>query len=294
MKPEGIIPALLTPFDSNGQISVPMLKKLTRYLLDKGSRGFFVCGSAGEGVYMTPSERKQVLEIVASECANQATVIAHVGSMSTDESVALAKDARAAGAHAVASMPPLVFKQPWPAIIKHIQAIAEASELPTYYYHLPIITNVIITADEVAEMVAAIPGLVGLKYSSPDLFLLWGVLERPKRTIHALYGCDQQLYHGLMAGACGGIGSTYNYQIENFVALYEATKRGDHAEALLWQDKVNKVVEVLFKHGGNRATEKAMMTLRGYDVGAARRPNLPFPEDGIPALRKDMEQLGLL
>ena len=294
VKAEGIIPALLTPFASDGSISVPMLRKLVAYELEKGSRGFFVCGSAGEGVYMTPEERKQVVEIVVSECAGQATIIAHVGAMSTDESVALAKDARVAGADAVASMPPLVFKQPWPAVIKHIQAITEASELPTYYYHLPIITNVNVTADEVAEMVAAIPSLVGLKYSSPDLFLLWGVLERPKREIHALYGCDQQLYHGLMAGACGGIGSTYNYQIENFVGLYDAVKRGDHAEALKYQDKVNKVVEVLFKHGGNRATEKAMMTLRGYDVGPARRPNLPFPSERIPDLRRDMEQLGLL
>ena len=46
--------------------------------------------------------------------------------------------------------------------------------------------------------------------------------------------------------------------------------------------------------GGNRAVEKAMMTLRGYDVGPPRRPNLPFPSDRLSALRQDMERAGLL
>lgn len=285
---------MLTALDRNGAIDEPGLRRLVRYQVDAGANGFFVCGSAGEGVYMTPPERKRVIEIVASEVAGQAPLIAHVGAMSTDEAVQLARDAREAGAAAVACMPPLVFRQPWPAIIEHLRAIAEAAEVPTYYYHIPVITNVNVTADEVAEMVDAIPGLAGLKFTAPDLFLLWGVLKRPRRRIHVLYGCDQQLYQGLITGACGGIGSTYNYQIENVVNLYRAYKRGDQAEALRWQDKVNKVIEVLFKHGGNRGTEKAMMSLRGYDVGPPRRPGAPFPAERLPELRRDMETVGLL
>ncbi len=294
MSIEGILPALLTAFDNEGAIHESNLRKLVRYMVNAGANGFFLCGSAGEGVYMTPRERKRVIEIVASEVAGQVPLIAHVGAMSTDEAVQLARDARQAGAAAVASMPPLVFRQPWPMIIDHLRAISEAAELPTYYYHIPVITNVAVTADEVAEMVDRIPGLAGLKFTSPDLFLLWGVLERPRRPIHALYGCDQQLFQGLITGACGGIGSTYNYQIENVVNLYRAYKRGGQAEALRWQDKVNKVIEVLFRHGGNRGTEKAMMSLRGYDVGPPRRPGAPFPPERLTELRRDMETLGLL
>lgn len=294
MSIKGILPAILTALDANGAIDERGLRKLVRYQVDAGVDGFFVCGSAGEGVYMTPAERRRVIEIAANEVSGQVPLIAHVGAMSTDEAVQLAHDAREAGAAAVASMPPLVFRQPWPAVIEHLRAITEAGELPTYYYHIPIITNVNVTADEVAEMVDKIPGLAGLKYSSPDLFLLWGVLERPKRRIEALYGCDQQLYQGLMTGASGGIGSTYNYQIEYVVSLYQAYARGDHAEALRWQDKVNKVIEVLFKHGASRGTEKAMMSLRGYDVGPPRRPGAPFPAERLPELRRDMESVGLL
>lgn len=290
---EGIIPALLTPFDSSGQIDQAMLRRLVRYEIDAGASGFFVCGSAGEGVYMSPEERKRVVSLVASESAGQAAIIAHVGAMSTQEAALLAREARDAGAHAVASMPPLVFKQPWPAIVEHIRAIAEASELPTYYYHIPVITNVDVTVDQIAELADSVRGLAGLKFTSPDLHLLWGVMERPQRKLDTLYGCDQQLLQGLLTGARGGIGSTYNYQMENVVALYRAHKRGDVAEALRLQGEVNRVIDVLMKHGANRGTEKAMMTLRGYPVGAPRRPTPPFPADRLNALRRDIEALGL-
>ncbi|NUM53846.1 MAG: dihydrodipicolinate synthase family protein [Candidatus Hydrogenedentes bacterium] len=291
---EGIIPALLTPFDSSGRIDEAMLRRLVRYQIDAGATGFFVCGSAGEGVYMSPDERRRVVSLVSSESAGQAAVIAHVGAMSTQEAALLAREARDAGAHAVASMPPLVFKQPWPAIIEHIRAIAEASELPTYYYHIPVISHVDVTVDQIAEMADRVPGLVGLKFTSPDLYLLWGVLDRPKRKLETLYGCDQQLVQGLMTGARGGIGSTYNYQMENVVALHRAYQQGNLAEAMKWQGAVNRVIDVLMKHGANRGTEKAMMTLRGYDVGPPRRPTPPFPAENLDALRRDMELVGLV
>ena len=291
---EGIVPALLTAFGDDGKISERELRRLVRHEVDAGAGGFFVCGSAGEGVYMTPAERRQLVEIVVNEVAGQVPIIAQVGAMSTDEAVLLAREARAAGAAAVSSLPPLLFRLPWPAIIEHMRAIAEAAELPTYYYHLPIITNVNATAEEFAEMADKVPGLVGFKYSSPDLFLLWGALDRPKRKMEILYGCDQQLYQGLLTGAHGGIGSTYNYQMRYVVEVYKAFKLGDHTAAMAWQGKVNAVIEVVFKHGGSRAVEKAMTSLLGFNVGPPRRPNLPLPEAQLAELRRDMEKVGLL
>lgn len=293
MKIQGIVPALLTAFDSSGQINEREVRRLAAHQVEHGATGFFLCGSAGEGVYMTPAERRRVVEIVASEVAGQVPLIAQVGAMSTEEAVALARDARAAGAAAVASLPPLLFKLPWEAVVEHIRAIGEASGLPTYYYHIPVLTNVSASAEELAGMAAVVPNFAGFKLTSQDLFLLWGVLEHCNG-VEVLYGADQQLYQGLLSGACGGIGSTYNYQIDNVVGVYRAVHRGDHAAALEYQAKVNRVVEIVFKYGGNRAVEKAIAGLIGFPVGAARRPNLPFAAERLPELKKDLEQVGLL
>lgn len=291
---DGIVPALLTAFGNDGQIDAKGVAKLARYHLDAGASGFFLCGSAGEGIYMTPAERRRIVEIVAAEAAGQASIIAHVGAMSTDEAAMLARDAKSAGATAVATLPPLVFKQPWPAIIEHVRTVAQASELPTYYYHIPVITHVDANAADIAALADAVPGLVGLKFTATDLYLLWEVLQIHNQKLNVLYGCDQQLLQGLITGACGGIGSSYNYQIEHVVELYRAFRRGDHAAAKSAQDKVNRVVQILFKHGGNRSVEKAMMALRGFDVGQPRRPTPPFPAERIGELRHDMQLAGLI
>ena len=74
------------------------------------------------------------------------------------------------------------------------------------------------------------------------------------------------------------------------IALYDI----DHEAALAWQSKVNHAVNILFRHGANRGTEKMMVTLRGIDVGPPRRPNTPFPEEGVEALREDMAAQGLI
>ncbi len=290
----GILPAILTPFGPDGSVNTDVLRSLAAYQMEKGCGGFFVCGSAGEGVLMNMKERSQVVEAVVSEASGQVPIIVHVGAVSTGEAVELAKHARQSGASAVSSIPPLYYKLPWMAIIGHIRAIAEAAELPTYYYHIPYITNIIPTAVEFAEMIDAIENLEGIKFSSPDLFLLWQVMENAPRKPNVLFGVDQQVLAGLTMGAHGGIGSTYNYMTGWFVELYNAYRQSDYVTAKSVQDMINRAIQIQFKYGANRATEKMMTSMLGFDIGSPRLPTPPFPEDQIDALRKDMEEVGLL
>ena len=61
---KGAWPALLTPFTADDQVNFPVLHGVVDYLLAKGVDGFYVCGSTGEGVYMSVDERKKVTEAV--------------------------------------------------------------------------------------------------------------------------------------------------------------------------------------------------------------------------------------
>jgi N-acetylneuraminate lyase len=291
---DGILPAIITPFDTDGNLNTAELVRFVRHFLENGAHGFFVCGSAGEGVLMTREERRRVTELVAGESAGQAKVIAHVGAMSTDEAAMLARDAKEAGADGVASLPPLFFRVPWDGIIEHMKAIAAGADLPTLYYHIPEFSGVRPSAEELVRLLEEADGVAGIKFSSEDLFALWSLRKMAGEDAVLLSGCDQQLYQSLLSGANGGIGSTYNYQIENVVGVYEALKRGDHEAAQESQWRINEVVSVLFRHGSSRATEKMMVTLRGFDVGAPRRPNTPFDMAGVEALRKDMAAVGLI
>ena len=77
-KYQGIIPAFYACYDENGAISTERTKQLTRYFIEKGVKGVYVCGSSGECIYQSKEERKQTLEAVMSEAKGKLTVIAHV------------------------------------------------------------------------------------------------------------------------------------------------------------------------------------------------------------------------
>ncbi|HPO09356.1 MAG TPA: dihydrodipicolinate synthase family protein [bacterium] len=290
---KGILPALSTPFAPDGTVNISVLRRMVRYHLSVGCHGFFVCGTAGEGLLLSRDERRLVVETVMDEIAGQVPIIVHVGTVSTRESAALAKDAAELGASAVSSIPPVYYPVGLEGIIEHLKAISGASGLPTYYYHIPIISHVPLVLNDFMEIIDQVPGLVGFKFTFPDLHLLWCILDAAgPDSISILYGMDEQLLQGLISGAVGGIGSTYNYQSKTVVQLYEAFCRGDLDTAMQMQRKVNAVVRILRKYGGNLATEKEIMKMLGYEVGQPRGPIRPFPQDRTALIRKELEDIG--
>ncbi|MEA3365011.1 MAG: dihydrodipicolinate synthase family protein [Candidatus Hydrogenedentes bacterium] len=290
----GILPALLTPFKDGG-VNIDMLKKLVRFQLDQGCHGFFVNGSTGDGFLMTREERKSVVEAVVSEVAGQGKVIAHVGTVSSDEAAAMAIDARKAGADAVASVPPIYYPVDLEGFELHMRTIAEAADIPTYCYYIPALTGHALGGDQFVEVAERIPNLVGFKYTHSDMFLLWWILDALGDKISVFNGSDQMLLQGLITGACGGIGSTYNYQTRNIVDVYEAVEAGDLEKAREAQWRANQVVQVLFRlKGGGAAVERAILRLMGYEVGPPRPPKVPFPDEKLPALRTALEEIGFL
>ena len=59
MNIKGIIPALVTPFDSNEKVDYGVLTELVNRLIDQGVDGFYACGSTAECFLLTDDERKK-------------------------------------------------------------------------------------------------------------------------------------------------------------------------------------------------------------------------------------------
>ncbi len=288
----GVLPALMTPFGSDGSVDVDMARRLVRRQIEDGAHGFFVCGSTGEGLMMAIDERKRMAQTVIEEVAGQVPVMVHVGAVCTDHAVELAKHAKKAGAAAVSSLPPIYYRVGLAGMMAHVRAIAQAAELPTYYYHIPAITGVELTGDQLVEEFLGVEGLVGLKFTHSDMFLMWWIIDAARGRLRVLNGSDQMLFQGLCTGACGGIGSTYNYQTKTIAGIYNAFAAGDLRTARELQWKANEVIRVLFRHGANLSCEKAIMRLKGLDAGVPRSPIQTFPEQRLGALKADLDAIG--
>ena len=88
---KGLFSALLTPFNKDGSIKYDSIKDLVEFNIKNGIDGFYVGGSTGEGLLLSDEERKEVFKCVKEATGDRVTLIAHVGTISTDAAIDMAK-----------------------------------------------------------------------------------------------------------------------------------------------------------------------------------------------------------
>jgi N-acetylneuraminate lyase len=269
-KMQGIIPALITPYDESGAISEQVARKLIRHLLEKQVDGFYVSGSTGEGFLQSVGEREQMLEIVVDEVRGAVPVISHVGAMDTDTCVKLAKHAERVGADAVSSVAPFYYKHGQEQVRGHYLDIAMAADIPLILYHFPAMTGVQSTVRFYEEL-SKVDRIVGVKFTSKDTFELQQLIEACGPDFRVFNGPDECLLAGLAVGCCGAIGSTYNIMPDLFAQLYRKFREEDWAEARRLQADANRVIAELLKYDFI-AFEREILRLQGIDVGLPRKP----------------------
>lgn len=289
----GIFPALLTPLSDDGtEVNETALRRLVDMLVAAGVHGFFVCGGSGEGILLTPQERRRILEAVVDQTAGRAQIIAHVGAVSTAQAQELARHAaQVDGVDAIAAIPPIYFKVDAAALHDHYRMIAEAAgEMPLWVYNIPSSTGVEITAPVMSNLLS-IPTVSGIKYSSYNLFDMKRILElRGDLTVHS--GFDEVCVAGLSMGAHGAIGSTYNVLPTTFVKLFNAAASGDWPLAQSIQTQANHVIEALISVP-LIAGMKAILTSWGIDCGGPRRPQRPLTAEERTHLLAAVKRAGL-
>jgi len=290
---KGAWPALLTPFTADDQVNFPVLHGVVDYLLAKGVGGFYVCGSTGEGVYMSVDERKKVTEAVVEQVAGRVPVVAHIGTMVTRDAVELATHAQKVGTDAVASIIPPQFASV-PSIVDYYAALSKAApDIPllSYIFGGP--------ADAVALMRALmpIPTVAGCKYTGPNMYELRLLveLEEEYRGPHkwtVFSGMDEQCYFASLFGAPGNIGTTLNYIPGVYRCIHEASATGNVALGTELQLRANKTTQVMFQYGVMGAMKKEAMARLGFDCGQPRLPTRPFDPAQRTAFHKALDAAG--
>lgn len=279
-KYEGVIPAFYACYDENGEISPKGVQDLTRYYIDKGVKGVYVNGSSGECIYLTPEERKTVLENVMKANDGSLTVIAHVACNSTKESQELARHAEELGVDAIASIPPIYFKLPEHAIAKYWNDISEAAPNTDFViYNIPQLAGVALTPSLYAEM-RKNPRVIGVKNSSMPVQDIQTFASAGGDDYIVFNGPDEQFISGRLMGAGGGIGGTYGAMPELFLKMDEALANKDWKLAKDIQYDVNDIIAKLCSgHGNMYAMIKAVLKENeGLDLGSVKAPFAPLNE----------------
>ena len=167
---KGAMPALITPFDADGEIDGPKFETFLDWLVPQ-VHGLYVAGSYGSGPIMTVEQRKRVAEIVSERVDGRIPIVLHVGDPDTYTSIALTKHAETCKISAVASLTPYYYLHGAENIDAHFLHLVDATSLPVFLYNNPKYTNFCVTPEQIARL--AEKGLAGIKDSSASIQLFY-------------------------------------------------------------------------------------------------------------------------
>lgn len=285
-KYKGIIPAFYACYDDNGEISPERTQAFTKYLIDKGVKGVYVCGSSGECIYQNVEERKIVLENVMKVAKGKITVIAHVGAPATRDSVELAKHAEACGVDAIASIPPIYFRLPEHAIEKYWSDMANATNLDFIIYNIPQTTGYALSMNLFNKM-RENPRVIGVKNSSMPVQDIQMFKAAGGSDCIVFNGPDEQFVGGRIMGADAGIGGTYAVMPELFLKADELVRAGEIEKAQAVQFDICEIIYAMCScHGNLYAVMKEILKMNGMNIGAVRLPLAAVIEEDRPQIEK--------
>ncbi|MEH6533238.1 MAG: N-acetylneuraminate lyase [Photobacterium frigidiphilum] len=243
----GLYAATLTPFNLDETINHDDLASLVKFNCESGLDGLYVGGSTAEAFLCSTEERIQTLELTAEAATADMTLIAHVGDISTKKSEILARAAGAMPYHAISAVTPFYYPVAFNELKIHYSDVIQAAGKPMIVYNFPAFAGMNLSGEQINELLN-IDGVVALKQTSANLYQMEQITrQNPEKTV--FNGFDEILASGLVAGANGGIGSTYNIQAQRMIDIQAAIFTNNAQQATALQREANVLIDALVGAG---------------------------------------------
>jgi 4-hydroxy-tetrahydrodipicolinate synthase len=276
----GVITAMVTPFDANGDLSEEAAADLMHRLLENGSDGLVLAGSTGESVTLSDEEMVRLWRLGVAECGD-GMVIAGTGSNDTRHAVHLTELATDAGVDAVLVVAPYYNKPNQRGLREHYRAVAAATDRPVILYNIPSRSVIDMPNEFMAELAADIPNVVAVKQARFEDIA-------PIEGLDLLAGNDDKLAETLDAGGTGGV------LVASHLVGTEMRRMIDEPDAR-WEihDSLSDLFKALTVTTGPIPV-KAALNMLGHDVGGLRLPLVEASEEEKAVVREALERHGLL
>lgn len=211
----GVAPALVTPFTADDEIDEDAFRGLIHRQIDGGVSGLVVLGTTGENPTITDDERRRLVDIAVETADGRVPVIVGTGTNNTDQSVTYSEAAAEAGADGVLVVGPYYNKPSQVGFRGHVEAIADATDIPILLYNVPGRTSFNIAPETVLQLGEEIPQVIGVKEASGDVDQISEILlHRPDDL--AVYSGDDAMTLPLLALGADGVVSVISNALPEY------------------------------------------------------------------------------
>ena len=270
----GLGVAMVTPFDRDGAVDLPALKRLTRHLIDGGVDFLVVHGTTGETRVLSADEKRATLDAVLEENAGQLPVVVGAGGNNTSALCAQLESANTDGISGWLSASPSYNKPSQVGIVAHYRAVAESTDLPIILYNVPGRTASNVRAETTLAIVDACENVVAVKEASGDLEQMQDILAHAPKGFSLLSGDDALTVPILSLGGHGIISVIGNAYPEQFSELVRAGMEGDFVTARVAHYRLRALMQAVFAEG-NPAGVKQVLGFLGICTSQVRLPLVP-------------------
>ena len=285
----------ITPADPGGKVDTSALRRLLAPLVSAQVDSIGLLGSTGIYPFLSRAERRRAADAALQETNGSVPLLVGIGALRTTEAIALAQDARAAGASAgllaAVSYTPLTENE----VFEHFSAVAAACDLPIVIYDNFATTHFKFTPELVGR-IARIPGVVAVKGASqaPEL-----AADHHRQLRAAVppgfsigYSGDWNATEALIAGGdawyCVAAGLFPNACL----AIVRAVQTGNAAEARRLNAAMEPLWE-LFKQFSSLRVMYAAASILGLCDVEPPRPVLPLPDAAKQKVAQVLKEMKL-
>lgn len=271
MKIEGLITAMITPFDEQEKIDVEATKYLIDDLIEKGVSGLFILGTNGEFHMMNNSEKIEFAKLVITYTNKRVPVYVGTGGNSTKEVIDLSQEMERLGADALSVISPYFVSLTDEELKQHYSSIAQSVKIPVILYNIPKMTGNPLSSKLVTEL-AKIDNILAIKDSSGSIDMIKEYIEATRDyNFSVLSGSDSLILKAMELGATGAVAATSNVLTEIDVSIIESFKKGDMEKAQYYQDSIEEFRRIL-KYATIPTVLKYALNYIGHKVGVPRAP----------------------
>jgi 4-hydroxy-tetrahydrodipicolinate synthase len=283
MQWKGVMPAMTTCFDAQLQVDHAFMASHANWMIDSGCTGLILLGSLGEAATLTTEEKVAILNNMVQTAGQRVPIVAAISSLSTAESVSLAKAAASAGCKGLMVLPPYVYKGDWREMKTYLSEVMHASTLSCMLYNNPVSYGTDFIPEQIAELAAEHPNLNAVKESSTDVRRITAIRALADK-LSIFVGVDDAIVEGIAAGATGWVAGLVNAFPKESVELFRLALTGKTEEAfalycwflpLLRMDTVPKFIQLIKlvqqEIGmGNARVRGPRLEITGHELEEAR------------------------
>jgi len=260
----GIVAILPTPLTRERQVDEAGVRHLVGYCAHEGLDGAVVLGSTGEFPYLSFEEKCRVMAVAAETGGGRIPVIGSASADGTDEAVALARAARAAGCDAVLATLPLYYALDLAAVERHFETLAREGGVPVFFYYFREVAGLALKPREI-ERIASIEGVVGAKITTLSQAFLRDVIRRTHpHGFRVFTGTSFLAERCLASGGAGVFCPLPLLAPAELRALFACIERGERSRARAAQHRLRRAIPLM-----NGSTASTALLALGFALASS-------------------------